>query len=206
MSSGRKPIPMLGREFGCLKVLREAGSSTKRSKAWVVQCSKCGALKTMFGRNIRRVKEDGTEGCLCEGHPSRIHGLWDHPAYDTWEGMMARCYKATHPAFHRYGGRGITVCTEWHDPSVFIPWLIGMGWQRGLQIDRIDNDGGYSPSNCRVVHPSENSNNKSTNRLLVIRGERLTISQASTRFGIGKTTIKERLNRGWNDEDAVRPV
>jgi len=78
------------------------------------------------------------------------------------------------------------------------------GWVKGMQIDRIDNDGDYCPNNCRVVTPSVNANNKSSNRTLTVGGERMTISQASVRFGVNKTTIKERLNRGWSDRDAVR--
>lgn len=201
-----RAIPMSGRKFGCLIVLEEAKSSTPRSKAWVAQCQKCGAIKEVLGGNLRRLVKTMAEGCQCEGHPSRIHGLWNHPAYDTWEGMMARCYKPSHIAFHRYGGRGIVVCPEWHNPAVFIPWLVGHGWEKGLQLDRVDNDKGYAPENCRVVAPIVNANNREDCRNLNLQGMVVTISEASRMFGIRKTTIKERLNRGWSDLDAVKPV
>ena len=71
--------------------------------------------------------------------------------------MIERCESVSHAAYSRYGGRSIRVCAQWHDPKTFIEWALSHGWQKGLHIDRIDNDGGYDPLNCRFITGSENS-------------------------------------------------
>ena len=202
----RKAIEMIGRKFGDLLVLAEAEVSKPRNKAYVVRCVKCNSETTMLGGNIRRAERTGKSGCQCSS-AARKHGFSAHLAYKTWEGMIARCYNQDHQAFHRYGGRGVGVCDEWKaDPVAFIAWLDLNGWHKGLEIDRRENDGPYSPGNCRVVTSIVNANNRSTNRLLCVGDENLTVSEAARKFGLLKTTIKERLNRGWSDVDAVRPV
>jgi hypothetical protein len=66
--------------------------------------------------------------------------------------MMTRCYNAQHKSYHRYGGRGIVVCDEWRGhKDVFISWVLQNGWHPHLQLDRRNNDEGYSPDNCRFV-------------------------------------------------------
>lgn len=85
--------------------------------------------------------------------------------YNSWRNMKARCYQPTHPAYARYGGRGITVCEEWRNIAGFYAWSKESGWQQGLSIDRIDIDGNYCPANCRWVTISENSRRKRTTKL-----------------------------------------
>jgi len=86
--------------------------------------------------------------------------------------MMDRCYNPENKNYRNYGGRGITVCDEWHDPSVFIEWCQG-NYREGLEIDRRDNDGNYEPGNCRFVTRSENCLNKRKMRFCK-RGHELT--------------------------------
>lgn len=84
--------------------------------------------------------------------------------------MKERCYNPNAHYYKNYGGRGISICDEWrNDPIAFIQWGEKHGYQKGLQIDRIDNDGNYEPSNCRFVTPKENNNNKRNNILLEVR-------------------------------------
>lgn len=79
------------------------------------------------------------------------HGMWQHPLFATWSGMMQRCYNPRHQAFKNYGGRGITVCEPWHDPRVFAAWIEHNLGPRpdGCTLDRINNDAGYEPGNMR---------------------------------------------------------
>lgn len=79
--------------------------------------------------------------------------------------MRGRCLTKSNPKYHRYGGRGISLCKEWDDPVVFYEWAKSNGWESGLSLDRIDNDGNYEPSNCRWVTISENSKRKSTTKI-----------------------------------------
>lgn len=87
-----------------------------------------------------------------ENNPAYKHGYRNHPLYQTWIDMRGRCNRITHKYYRDYGGRGITVCSEWNiDAKSFIEWSLKNGWENGLQIDRIDNDKGYYPDNCRFV-------------------------------------------------------
>ena len=123
--------------------------------------------------------------------------------YKTWSGMMRRCNNPKDQSYPRYGGRGITVCEEWHDPVTFIEWLNDNGYKKGLEIDRIDNDGNYCPDNCRVVTKTQNLSNMSSNIRLTVDGISYTASQASLKFGVHLTTILHRLERGMSGEDSV---
>lgn len=115
--------------------------------------------------------------------------------------MWSRCAYEKHPAFSHYGGRGIVVCDRWKD---FRNFLTDMGERPdGTSLDRIDNDRGYEPGNCRWATDIEQHNNTSANRILVVRGEALTLSQWARRTGLGVSTVRERLRRGWPPERAV---
>ena len=93
--------------------------------------------------------------------PNTKHGYYYHPLYKVWGGMKYRCYNRNHVHFIDYGGRGITVCDEWkYSPKIFIEWCLRNGWEKGLTIDRIDNDKGYYPSNCRFSSMTEQNRNR----------------------------------------------
>ena len=91
---------------------------------------------------------------------TRRHGLSKHPLYNACYNMLQRCYNDKHPSFSDYGGRGVKVCKEWkNNPISFIEWGLASGWRKGLQLDRIDNDEGYSPNNCRFISSRKNTSN-----------------------------------------------
>ena len=82
------------------------------------------------------------------------------PLHLVWKNMNQRCNDAKHPAYGRYGGRGITICEAWGDYDAFADWALAHGWGEGLTIDRIDNEGPYTPENVRFVSLSENLRNR----------------------------------------------
>lgn len=87
-----------------------------------------------------------------------IHGYHGTKLYKLWAGIVKRCETKSSSNYKDYGGRGITVCEEWrNNPKSFIEWAENNGYEQGLEIDRIDNDMGYSPDNCRFVTHAENS-------------------------------------------------
>jgi hypothetical protein len=89
------------------------------------------------------------------------HGYSGHKLYSVWGSMRSRCVSESNHAYHDYGGRGISVCGKWKDnPVEFIEWSLKNGWVEGLQLDRIDNNGDYEPSNCRFVTASLNMDNR----------------------------------------------
>lgn len=97
-------------------------------------------------------------GLCMKGHPHR-------GVYQTWQNIKNRCLKVNNAKYPRYGGRGIIICAEWLDIQNFYGWALGSGYQPGLSIDRIDNDGNYCPDNCRWISLEENSRKKSTTKL-----------------------------------------
>ena len=83
-----------------------------------------------------------------------------HPLYSLHTRMKTRCYYKSGDKYHYYGGRGITVCDEWHDYIPFKKWALSNGYGIGLTIERIDNDAGYNPNNCTFIPMSEQAYNK----------------------------------------------
>lgn len=142
-----------------------------------------------------------------EKSPFYVRGGTGTRLHDIWLSMRERCYRIHHPHFKSYGGRGISICDEWQDFRSFREWALANGYADNLQIDRIDFNGNYEPSNCRWVTPKEQQNNKRSNRFICYQGTRYTLTQLSEKIGMNKTTLKERLNMGWDIDEAVkRPV
>lgn len=89
------------------------------------------------------------------------HGLTKHPLYSTWRSMLARCYNQKNSNYHNYGGRGITVCDRWLEKDGLINFIKDMGERPdGLSLDRVDNNGNYTPENCRWASKSLQHFNK----------------------------------------------
>ena len=115
--------------------------------------------------------------------------------------MRGRCNNPTHQAWPNYGGRGITVCPEWDDFAVFIK---DMGERPdGLTLERIDNNQGYSPDNCKWATHKEQFSNTRTNHNLTFAGRTQTITQWQEELGFKKTLINNRIRRGWSVERAL---
>jgi hypothetical protein len=110
-----------------------------------------------------------TKSSLGEKNPNFRHGYANHEKrpsfYHSWRNMKERCFNKKNPNYYRYGGRGITVCEEWKSIDGFSKWALMSGWKEGLSIDRIDNDGNYTPENCRWISRSENSRKKRTTKI-----------------------------------------
>ena len=105
-----------------------------------------------------RAKRPGSS-CGCYGS-KRTHGLSRHPLYGIFNAMHQRCENPNDSGYENYGGRGISVCEEWSDFKTFYNWAISKNWKHGDQIDRIENDSGYSPTNCRITDCYNNVMNR----------------------------------------------
>jgi hypothetical protein len=120
--------------------------------------------------------------------------------------MKKRCYSPKDLAYKNYGGRGITICDEWRaSPACFIEWAIQNGWRRGLEIDRRDNNGPYSPLNCRFVTRATNSRNTRRNVHLTAFGETKVLEDwvADERCTVASSVLRTRIDRGWEHERAI---
>ena len=136
------------------------------------------------------------------------HGWSQFPIYAVYIQMVARCHNPNHRCYPNYGGRGIAVCDEWrNNREVFFKWAETNGYKEGLSLDRIDNNKGYSPENCRWTDRFTQQNNTRRNRKLKANGEVHSMSEWARIRGMSKHTIEHRLELGWSEEDAVlRPV
>lgn len=118
--------------------------------------------------------------------------------------MNRRCYNPKLREWHRYGGRGISVCDRWRNS--FAAFLEDMGDPGpGFQLDRVDNDAGYSKTNCRWATAKANSNNRRDNRLITANGETLTLAQWSDRTGLCRSSIQRRIAKGLTGDEIVAP-
>lgn len=119
--------------------------------------------------------------------------------YRIWLSMRQRCNYPKHKYYKHYGGRGIKVCDEWqNDYDAFAEWATRNGYSDTMSIDRIDNNKGYSPDNCRWIYYKDQPKNRRTNHRVVINGKEMNVSDASRLYGIPVSTICMRDKRGFD--------
>ena len=121
--------------------------------------------------------------------------------------MKNRCYNANAPKYKHYGGRGITVCEEWRDSyQAFYEWALSHGYSESLTIDRIDNNGPYSPENCRwVTHDVQNRNRRNTVVFNYNGKEYRAIKDLCSDLGLEYRRVLSRIKRGWKIEESLEP-
>ena len=118
--------------------------------------------------------------------------------------MKQRCYNPKCTVYKDYGARGITVSEEWLESSKpFFLWASANGYQDNLEIDRINNDGNYSPDNCRWTTRSENCLNRRDTFIVNLDGEDIKVWEYAKKVGIHHQTLKMRIRRGWSVEKAL---
>lgn len=198
---------LTGQVFGRWTVLGRAGTY-KRESTWTVVCS-CELAITKVLR-AAMLKKGKSKSCGCLNlemivERNKSHGLTGHQIFNKWQNMQGRCYNPKNKKYHRYGGRGITVCQEWRDDfQTFYDWSMANGWAPELTIDRIDNDGNYEPSNCRWTTLEIQSNNKSNTVIVFIYGQRMPLQLAMKQFGACDPSLaSSRIKKGWDHERAI---
>ena len=155
-------VDLSGVKFGMLTPISKVGSHKKGYAIWECKCD-CGNIVNVDSSSLKTGNNKSC-GCLMVkmfNEKKTTHGLSSHTLYGVWRGMKQRCSDPLKDGYKNYGGRGISVCGTWkNDFKMFYEWCIENNHKKGLQIDRINNDGNYEPSNCRFVTPKENNSNK----------------------------------------------
>lgn len=135
---------------------------------------------------------------------TKTHGLGKTRIYRIWSCMRNRCNNPKHSEYHRYGGRGIAVCSEWDDVRRFAEWAKENGYADDLTIDRIDNDKGYAPDNCRWIPKREQAANRCTSHLVTSKGETHNLREWAKITGIDEGTLRRRISiLKWDTEKAL---
>ena len=187
---------LIDRQFGRLTVVEYAGIKTSpggtKRKMWKCICS-CGNETTV---NTSNLINGTTKSCGCwkyekmKEHSTKHSGTHDR-LYGIWKSMRYRCNNPKDSHYSFYGKKGIRVCAEWDDYANFKKWAYANGYDDNAEygnctIDRIDNNGDYSPSNCRWVDRTTQANNTSRNRYVDFQGQRLTIAEFARAMNIDK--------------------
>lgn len=129
------------------------------------------------------------------------HRMTKSKPWKAWSSMRERCWRESHRFYSRYGGRGITVCERWDS---FENFLSDMGPPpQGTWLDRIDNDGDYTPENCRWATPHQQANNRSSNVLVSHDGRTMTVAEWSRESGLERKTLEWRIRAGWAPSRAI---
>lgn len=144
----------------------------------------------------------------CKGYTVKRIGRTSHLAtksrlHKIWSCMHERCEYTKHKHYKHYGGNGILVCDDWKCFEVFRNWAIANGYKDNLSIDRINNNEGYNPDNCRWVTAREQARNKKNNYLIYYNGQVKPLVEWAERFKINPTTLKYRVQAGWSIEKAL---
>lgn len=191
-----------GRIINGIRVLEEAGRSKDKHVLYRCQCVKCGTLMLKQSNSLTRLQGCKNCGHISTGLKHRTHGITGSPLYRIWSGMKSRCKNTpgqrNRPEYDIYFRRGIRVCDEWEQNfEEFYSWAINNGYRKGLSIDRIDNDKGYSPANCRWATFTQQANNKRNTITVNYEGEMLQVKELAARLNQpynGK--IYKKIHRG----------
>lgn len=201
-------INITGQIFGNLTVIRRAGSArlvrTRRNKAgnstWLCRCS-CGQEVVARSDQLRSGKR---KSCAINGHvwnanPLRKANLL---SYRSWCSMHKRCRDVLGKNYRNYKSRGIGVCARWQSFAFF---LADMGRRPSLQhsIDRIDNDKGYEPGNCRWATAIEQRRNSRQKVFTLVDGEKALLVDVCAKLGLNRGVVYGRLKAGWSLDDAL---
>lgn len=198
---------MIGAKFGKLTVVGAGVPHPKYPKRTLVRfrCD-CGQERCLLMSEAK--SSSSCVDCMTERRKDwvrsslRTHGRLPKDVFSTWCKMRARCESPGSTSYKWYGGRGIRVCERWYSFEAF---LEDMGPRPSPlhSVDRIDNDGDYSPENCRWATPKDQARNRRSSRLLCALGETKSLASWAEESPVNYSTIIRRLSKGWTNEAAI---
>lgn len=203
---------LTGQRFGRLVVIGVDDRNTRKTY-YYCRCD-CGTVKSIRSDGLL---SGAVQSCGClhkevateNVQQNHKHKMSRTRPYEIWQGMKKRCYNPNDARYDRYGGRGITVCDEWReDFSAFYSWALANGYADNLTIDRIDNNKGYSPDNCRWADAETQCRNRSSNIKITIGNATKTLTEWCEIFEIDYTTVRARYNNNKfrGIDDLFKPI
>jgi len=203
-------VDLTGKVFGRLTVVDlNTDRSTSKRKFWNCICD-CGRPKIAGGDNLKNGKTSSC-GCLFkEIHPitqaKRRKFAPEEKAFrHIWRLMIRRCHNPRDNMYHHYGARDIKVCERWHDYYNFKSDMFPR--PDGMTLERINNEEGYCPENCRWASQLDQCNNRRNSNRQTINGTTKTVSEWCRHYGISSSAVYQRLGRGWDIKSALtKPI
>lgn len=200
-----KEIDITGNKYNHLTAIKRDGNDLSGCAAWIFQCD-CGKYHKARKKAVISGTTKSCGKCIKHNPPIRkTHGMSSSKLYKVWHGMIQRCKENNIVHRSRYYDRGITVCKEWYKFESFYKWSISNGYQENLTIDRIDNNKGYAPSNCRWTTPYVQSRNKRTNIMVEHNGEIHCITDWEKILGYKHDVLGRRYRDGERGDVLFRP-
>ena len=178
-----------------------------RSSYYALCTCKCGTQKPV---RVDKLAKEESKSCGCARDEAlTTHGFTtsskggNSREYAIWNSMKQRCLNKNNKQYPEYGGRGITVCSRWKDS--FEKFYADMGKRpfKGASLERLDNNKGYSPDNCKWANRDTQNNNKRNNRPITLNGVTKNLGQWASEFGVSHSTIIHRIKAGWDIERAI---
>ena len=195
---GKPIVDRIGDRYGMLEVIGRA-ENYRGNAQWVCKCQ-CGNTKIYIGQDLAKGK---VRSCGCNNPCYHTeHGMSQTLTYRVWISMRQRCNNPKAQSYEDYGGRGIKVCTRWNES--FSNFLEDMGPKpENRSLDRMNNSGNYEKDNCRWATMKEQLNNTRFNRIVEIGGRKQTLARWTDEMKISRSTVQDRLKRGWDIERAI---
>lgn len=194
---------LVGNVYSDLTVISFHHQDKKKNSYWLCKCV-CGKEKIVRGTHL---KNGGVKSCGCKIYKNNCSSktTWfSKRLRKIWNCMNQRCYNPNNEHYKYYGARGIFICEEWKNNSqLFNDWSVSNGYEKHLEIDRIDNNKEYSPENCKWSTREQQMNNTRRTRLFTINNKMYSIKEISENFNIDLSLLRSRLNKGWNIERAI---
>lgn len=196
---------LAGKHFGRLTVIGLSHTDGQYSY-WICQCT-CGQKKIIRRNSLT---QGNATSCGCKSKENLEAGRYKHGCagsrtkeYRCWEGIVQRATNTTRKGAKDYVLRGIDVCERWRNS--FESFLADMGNapSDNHSIDRIDNNQGYNPANCRWASKKQQARNMRKNRIITIDGSTYCLAEWIEMFGLKYNTVLYRIRRGWSDKDAI---
>jgi hypothetical protein len=179
---------LTGQTISGIEILGRGPNDAKGNARWRCACS-CGNEFLAAAYNLRNGK---VRSCGCRFWATK-HGMSRSALYGVWTGIHARCGNPKDTQYSNYGGRGIRVSDEWAEPIPFLDWARTNGYSPGLELDRIDNDGPYSPDNCRWTTRQANCNNRRITKYLEWGGKQVPLAELARQHGLDPSVLWSRL-------------
>ena len=190
---------LIGQKFGRLTVAER--SYTKRTTAWncICECGKSTIVTT------KHLKSGQTKSCGCLNHEPKYvkHNLAHTKLYSVYIGMKRRCYSSEGTHFKDYYQKGIKICKEWLGDNGFenfYKWAMANGFSEELTIDRKDNNGNYTPENCRWATPKEQVRNRNITVKVNYKGQEYVLAELAEKHNIPYATLYDRVKKGTKEQ------